>query len=165
MTDHFSVKVYKQYLNFSASHFLLFKDGSREPLHGHNYRVKLEGGNKDLDNDLVFDFLHIKPLLRSLCDSLDHVLLLPEFNPHLKITTDKNYPANYLIETKDKSFFSVPKTDVRILPISNISVERLAEYLTQEIKKKVKEEYDFEFTTLQIEIEETPGQSAVYQTQ
>ena len=76
-TSTFSIKVYKEYFNFASSHFMIFKDGSREPLHGHNYRVKLRGNALELDNDMVFDFLDIKPIVRQVCDSLDHHLLIP----------------------------------------------------------------------------------------
>ena len=49
---------------------MLFKDGSREPLHGHNYRVQVKGNAPELDDDMVFDFLNIKPIVRKICDSL-----------------------------------------------------------------------------------------------
>ena len=55
MSTAFSIKVYKQYFNFASSHFMLFKDGTREPLHGHNYRVQIKGNALDLNDDMVFD--------------------------------------------------------------------------------------------------------------
>lgn len=158
MKTAFSIRVYKQYFNFASSHFMLFKDGSREPLHGHNYRVQVKGNAPELDDDMVFDFLNIKPIVRKICDSLDHKLLVPKFNASLIIEDrDKNY--NFI--TKDESVFSIPKTDVLLLPIENTSAERLAAYLAHEIKNQVFEQYQFEFSELEVEVEETPGQSAV----
>ena len=49
-----------------------------------------------------------------------------------------------------------------ILPISNTSSERLAIYISYEIRKKVKERFSFTFPKLEVEVEETPGQSAVF---
>ena len=141
---------------------MLFKDGTREPLHGHNYRVQMKGNAPDLeelDNDMVFDFLDIKPIVREVCDSLDHKLLIPQNNPHIRIEESEK---NYLLTTRDESFFSIPKTDVLILPIENTSAERIAAYLAHQISKKVLEKFKFEFNELEVEVEETPGQSAVF---
>lgn len=138
---------------------MLFKDGSREPLHGHNYRVQVKGNALELDDDMVFDFLDIKPIVREICDTLDHKLLIPKDNPHLFIETREN---NYILKTKDESVFSIPKTDVLILPIENTSAERIASFLAYQIKDKVMEKFNFSFKELEIEVEETPGQSAVF---
>lgn len=159
MNTAFSIRVYKQYFNFASSHFMLFKDGSREPLHGHNYRVQIKGNALELDDDMVFDFLDIKPIVREICDSLDHKLLIPKNNPHLLI---EDREKNYQFTTKDESVFSIPKTDVLILPIENTSAERIAGFLAYQIRDKVLEKFNFEFKELEVEVEETPGQSAVF---
>ena len=159
MEKDFSIRVYKQYFNFSSSHFLLFEDGTREPLHGHNYRVNVKGNAPIQSSDMVFDFLDIKPIVREVCDSLDHRLLLPGENPNLKIKEDL---GQLVIETPDKSTFSFPKQDVIILPIPNTSAERLAIYISYEIRRRVKKKFSFSFPLLEIEVEETPGQSAIF---
>jgi 6-pyruvoyl-tetrahydropterin synthase len=149
MSTAYSIRVYKQYFNFASSHFMLFKDGTREPLHGHNYRVQIKGNALDLENlndDMVFDFL-------------DHKLLIPKNNPHLHI---EEREKNYILSTRDESFFSIPQTDVLILPIENTSAERLAAYLAYQIRDKVLEKFNFEFKSLEVEVEETPGQAAVF---
>jgi 6-pyruvoyl-tetrahydropterin synthase len=138
---------------------MLFKDGTREPLHGHNYCVKLKGNALALDNDMVFDFLDIKPIVRQICDSLDHKLLIPVNNPNIQI---EHKEKNVAMTTKDGSFFSIPATDVLLLDIENTSVERLAVYLAHQIKNSVKQKFHYEFSELEIEVEETRGQSAVF---
>lgn len=159
MNKAFSIRVYKQYFNFASSHFMLFKDGSREPLHGHNYRVQIKGNALELDNDMVFDFLDIKPIVRDICNSLDHKLLIPRDNSKLRI---EEREKNFIFRTMDESEFSIPKTDVLILPIENTSAERIACYLAYQIKDAVKAKFNFEFKELEVEVEETPGQSAVF---
>ena len=159
MEKNFSIRVYKQYFNFSSSHFLLFEDGTREPLHGHNYRVNVKGNAPIQRSDMVFDFLDIKPIVREVCDSLDHRLLLPGENPNLKIKEDL---GQLVVETPDKSTFSFPKQDVIILPIPNTSAERLAIYISYEIRRRIKKKFSFSFPLLEIEVEETPGQSAIF---
>lgn len=155
----FSIKVYKQYFNFAASHFMIFDDGSREPLHGHNYRVMVKGETPELQKDMVFDFLDIKPIVRQVCDSLDHKLLIPKDHPLLRIDVAEK---NTVINTPDGCQFSIPTTDVLLLPITNSSAERMAVYLCDEIRRIVKERFNFSFASLEVEVEETPGQSAVY---
>ncbi|MDC0255303.1 6-carboxytetrahydropterin synthase [Bacteriovoracales bacterium] len=159
MEKDFSIRVYKQYFNFSSSHFLIFEDGTREPLHGHNYRVNVKGNAPIQSSDMVFDFLDIKPIVREVCDSLDHRFLLPGENPNLKIKEDL---GQLVIETPDKSTFSFPKQDVIILPIPNTSAERLAIYISYEIRSRIKKKFSFSFPLLEIEVEETPGQSAIF---
>ena len=162
MSTAYSIRVYKQYFNFASSHFMLFKDGTREPLHGHNYRVQIKGNALDfehLENDMVFDFLDIKPIVRQICDSLDHKLLIPKNNPNLKI---EERDKNYILITPDESFFSIPQSDVLLLPIENTSAERIAAYLAHQIRDIVFQTFKFEFKELEVEVEETPGQSAIF---
>lgn len=159
LSPTFSIKVYKQYFNFASSHFMIFENGTREPLHGHNYRVQVKGEAPALTGDMVFDFLDIKPIVREVCDSLDHKLLIPKENKFLKIHTDKK---NYIIETPDESYFSIPQSDTLLLPILNTSSERIAVYICDEIRARVQKKFNYAFTSLEIEVEETPGQSAVY---
>ncbi len=159
MKTSFSIRVYKQYFNFASSHFMLFRDGSREPLHGHNYRVQVKGNAPELSDDMVFDFLNIKPIVRKICDSLDHKLLIPKLNANITI---EDREKNYVFITKDESMFSIPKTDVLLLPIENTSAERIAAYIASELSLEMKKQYNFEFNELEIEVEETPGQCAVF---
>jgi 6-pyruvoyltetrahydropterin/6-carboxytetrahydropterin synthase len=160
MNTEYAIKVYKQYFNFASSHFLIFKDGTREPLHGHNYRVKLKGDACQLDGDMVFDFLDIKPIVREVCDSLDHKLLIPEKNESLIIQNEGE--KHLKLTPPDGEYFVVPKNDVLILPIENTSAERLAIYIAHKIHDLVRTRFNFNFPRIEIEVEETPGQAAVF---
>ena len=159
MSFNYSIKVYKQYFNFAASHFLIFDDGTREPLHGHNYRVMLKGEVSELKGDMVFDFLDIKPVVREVCNNLDHKLLLPNENDKIEIHQED---VNICVKTPCGSKFSFPKQDVLLLPIFNTSAERLAIHICSEVRRITLERFKFRFATLEIEVEETPGQSAIY---
>ncbi len=159
LPTNYSIRVYKQYFNFASSHFLVFADGTREPLHGHNYRVQVTGQAHELRDDMVFDFLHIKPIVREICNSLDHRFLLPIENKNIEIIET---PTNLQLKTPDGSFFSFPISDVIKMPLSNISAERLAVFLALEIEKMILDRYQFQFLKLEVEVEETAGQAAVY---
>lgn len=157
MKKHYSIIIEKEYLNFAASHFIIFGNGKREPLHGHNYYVRIKGHGNTLASDMLFDFLKIKPVARNICNNLDHKLLMPSENP--------NYSYNYTstnieITLPNGTFFSIPKEDVITLPIKNISAERLAEYIASQLISDLKTQFNFEFKKLEVEVEESKGQSA-----
>jgi len=117
------------------------------------------GDAPELKSDMVFDFLDIKPIVRRVCDSLDHKLLLPKNNTDLQILDQDNA---WKIIPPDESWMIIPKSDILLIPIENTSAERLAIYICSEIKRIVKLEFGFAFSRLEIEVEETPGQSAIY---
>lgn len=161
MKTNFSIKVNKEYFNFAAAHFLVFESGRRESIHGHNYRVSVKGNAELLKDDMVFDFLNIKPLVKKVCDSLDHKFLLAKENPYTKITKrNSNNNSNIEIELNDGSFFSFPEKDVLLLPLANISAERLAMYIAKELDKLLIKEFQFSFSSIEVEVEESRGQSA-----
>lgn len=164
LSGEFSIKVNKQYFNFASAHFLIFPDGRREPLHGHNYKVSVEAHSPALFSDMVFDFLDIKPLVREICDELDHRLLLPKENEHLTINHQFNSRGHSIIQvtTADGFEWQFPEEDVLLLPIPNTSSERLAQYLARTLAERIETKFKFSFETLKIEVEETPGQSASF---
>ena len=85
MSRTFSIEVAKDYFNFASAHFLIFANGQREALHGHNYQVsvKLEG---ELDRaGVVLDFITFKPMVKQICDALDHRTLIQRDSPNLKV--------------------------------------------------------------------------------
>ena len=155
----FSIRVYKQYFNFAAAHFLIFPDGTREPLHGHNYRVSVRGEAQELKDDMVIDFLNIKPLVREICNTLDHKLILPQSHGYLE---RRDLEDHWMLEFPRSAYLVVPKAETLLLDIPNSSAECLARYLCLELKQAVRRTYGFTFKTLEVEVEETPGQSATY---
>jgi len=108
---------------------------------------------------MLFDFLDIKPLMKKICDSLDHKFLLPSENLDLKW---KEHNGQITMSCPDGDKFSFPSKDVLILPLTNISAERMAQYIAHTATSKLKEEFQFSFHRLTIEVEETPGQSAIF---
>jgi len=156
----FSIRVEKDYLTFSAAHFLLFSNGECERVHGHNYRawVELEGALEE--NDYVLDFLAVKPILKAICDRLDHRVLLPKDNPHLKIEeVERSVDARF----HDRSY-RFPAADVLLLPLRNTSAELLAQYICREFKQEVNRRFrTVHLDVIRVGVEESFGQAAVYE--
>lgn len=148
------VRVSQDNLVFCAGHFMLFPQGS-EPLHGHNYRVAvaLEG---ELRDDMVMDFIALKRLVKTLVDELDHRVLLPAEHPRLRLTIGED-EVEAVVDGKRYVF---PISDVRILPIPNTSAEWLARYLAGQLRVRLPA--DLRLRALEVEVEESFGQSAVY---
>ena len=64
--ESWSISIAKDYLKFSAAHFLIFPDGTAERLHGHNYKVFVDVHTELNEHGLVVNFQEIKPLAQNL---------------------------------------------------------------------------------------------------
>ncbi len=159
MSRTFSIEVAKDYFNFASAHFLIFANGQREPLHGHNYQVsvKLEG---ELDRaGVVLDFISFKPMVKGICDSLDHRTMIQSQSPNLKLRQRAKE-----IEVRYKSQkIILPKSDVILLPLANTSTELLAEHVANMIRRGVKAKFrGAKIRALEVGVEEARGQRGIY---
>lgn len=111
---------------------------------------------------MVMDFLDIKPLVRKVCDELDHLFLVPTLNPYLRLESDLDEKSVALVVNGVKEFI-IPKKDVIFLPIENTTAERLAIHLANRIQEEILKNYGKKFPKLEVEVEETVGQSAIFQ--
>lgn len=158
--ETYAVRVYKQYFNFGSAHFLIFGDGTREELHGHNYKVEVEVEGDTIAGDLVLDFILFKPIVRGICDSLDHRTLLPRHNPLLQVTEGADR-----VEARftDGSYFCFPRRDTLVLDLPNTSTEMLATYIAKAIMAALPSRIpDARVRALSVSVEESPGQAGVY---
>lgn len=157
--ESYAIRVYKQYFNFASSHFLIFADGTREPLHGHNYQVRVKVEGDVVEGDLVIDFIPFKPLVKELCDALDHFMLLPRNNPHLTVTeTESTVEAVH----RDGSRFCFPKSDTLILDLPNTSTEMLARHLARQMRTEIPIRIpEAKIHAIEVEVEESGGQCGV----
>ncbi|MCA9808078.1 MAG: 6-carboxytetrahydropterin synthase [Cyanobacteria bacterium HKST-UBA06] len=162
LNETFGVRIYKEYFNFACAHFLIFDDGTREELHGHNYQATFQiEGDIGPDSDLFMDFLLIKPMVKAVCDSLDHRTIFPQFNAHLEIGVLDE--AHYRVVYQGRDVYTVPKRDTLILPIPNTSSERLAEYLCKQTLRAMVAQYpQARITFVEFSVEESRGQAALY---
>jgi 6-pyruvoyltetrahydropterin/6-carboxytetrahydropterin synthase len=157
--ESWSIKVHKDYLKFSAAHFLIFPDGTAERLHGHNYKVFVEVHSALDPHGLVLNFKDIKPRIRRLVDELDEHLLLPGEHPGLTATPT----ASGQLEIRyGERFYSVPADEVIVLGINNSSAENLAGYLARRLMAALAVDFpDARLQRLVVGVEETPGQQGV----
>lgn len=158
--ERWSIQVHKDYLKFSAAHFLIFPDGTAERMHGHNYKVYLELQTRLDGHGLVVNFKEIKPMVRELCDWLDEHILIPGQHPVLRTEPQ----ADDMLEVRYRQRrYLLPRDEVIVLPISNSSAENLATFLGRTLRDRIRARWpDLVVQRLQIGVEETPGQRGVY---
>ncbi len=154
---YYGVRVSKEYLNFGAAHFLLFADGSREALHGHNYRVAVTLQGALDQGGVVVDFLVLKPLVKAICERLDHRTLLPGASSAVQIVERDGE-----VEVRHRrQRFVFPSSDALVLPLENISAEHLARYIADHLLRALSEHCSgARLEMIEVEVEETPGQVA-----
>ena len=155
----FSIEVAKDYFNFASAHFLIFPDGQREPLHGHNYQVSvaLEG---EIDHaGVVLDFITFKPLVKRVCDALDHRTLIQTESPVIKVRKrNKEIEVVY-----KKQRIVLPKRDVILLPLVNTSTELLAEHVADQIRREVRKQFPHaRIRAMEVKVEEARGQRGIF---
>lgn len=159
MPRRFSIEVSKDYFNFASAHFLIFANGKREALHGHNYQVSVavEG---ELDRaGVLLDFITFKPLVKQVCDDLDHRTLIQKESPMLEIRQNlKGVEVLY----KDQRII-LPRRDIILLPMANTSTELLAEYIAEKIRQRTRRRFPgAKIRFIEVGVEEARGQRGLF---
>jgi 6-pyruvoyltetrahydropterin/6-carboxytetrahydropterin synthase len=155
--ESFRVHVTKDYLKFSAAHFIAYP-GFRERLHGHNYRVAISVHGELGAQGYVVDFGVVKKIARTLCERLDERVLIPARSDCLTIRED----GPSVVVRYEQDEFRFPRGDVLLLPIVHSSVEELSQYLAGELRAALGAEGIGGLTAIEVGVEESFGQSAIY---
>jgi len=159
MAERFKVRVRKDHLVFCSGHFISYEGDKCERLHGHNYRTAVEVEGPLDENSYVFDFIALKHLTKEITDELDHRMLLPTANPHIRVARDG---AAIWATYRDRQW-CFPVGDCVLLPIENTTAELLAQYVGERLRAALRDRLRFTPALLRVEIEEGPGQSATYE--
>jgi 6-pyruvoyltetrahydropterin/6-carboxytetrahydropterin synthase len=154
VTRRTTIELFKEEMKFSAGHFTIFSATSREHLHGHNFAVGLVVDAAVTDEGMAFDYGILKQKLRELCRSLNEVFLLPASSPHLQIVEQDDRVSL----TFDGACWSLLKRDVKILPLCNITLEGLSQYLLDQLLPEIASTHDV--STIVVKVYSGPGQSA-----
>jgi len=153
----YRIEVKKESLSFSAAHFIT-SGGKCERLHGHNYEVSVQmEGRLTLDR-YVFDFVVLKRLLSAICLPLDHRFLLPENNPDINF---QKKGMEWEIRYGQRRYI-MPEEDVLVLPLDNITAEKLAEYICDQLINSLKDYETDNLSSVEVGVAEKPGQTGYY---
>jgi len=159
MPERFTVRVTKDYLVFCSGHFITYEGDKCERLHGHNYRVAVEIEGSLDQNHYVFDFIALKNYTRKITDELDHRMLLPTENAHIHVEAG---PKNVLVRYRDREWH-FPPDDCVLLPIENTTAELLGRYIAKRLLTELEQKHRYQPGVLRVEVEESFGQSAIYE--
>ncbi len=149
------IELYKENMKFAAAHFTIFSATERERLHGHNYQVYVALKVEVQEQGFSFDYRLYKQKLYNLCRQLHHATLLPMHCQHLTIDEDEEY-YTAIFGTERLPFL---KSDVVLLPLSNITVEELSRWFVEQLtadKARLQEHFIQEIT---VKVFSAPGQS------
>jgi 6-pyruvoyltetrahydropterin/6-carboxytetrahydropterin synthase len=153
-----TIELFKEDMKFSAGHFTVFSATERERLHGHNFKVRanltLEVGSEGLGADYKI----FKTKLRQICNDLDEYFLLPIYSPHLKIQTAYE---KVLVEHNQDQLIFLTK-DIKLLPISNTTIEELSKYLTELLIADTKMLQECKISAIEVKVGSGDGQYAAY---
>jgi 6-pyruvoyltetrahydropterin/6-carboxytetrahydropterin synthase len=159
MSESFTVHVTKDYLVFCAGHFISYEGDKCERLHGHNYRAAVEVVGPLDENWYVFDFIALKNATKTITEELDHRMLLPSRNPHIRVSREG---SSIRVTYRDREW-RFPDGDCVLLPIENTTAELLARYIAERLRQKLADDCRFHPNILRVEVEESFGQSATYE--
>lgn len=153
----FRIVLAKEDFKFSAAHFTLFSGGRAELLHGHNYRVRVELGGSELDEEgLLVDLESFKKRLREVCAGLDSRTLLPGESPRLDWRRDGG-----AIEIRcGERVYRFPADDTLVLPLANTSMELLARMIWRDLAGSLA---GSRVDLLAVSVEESSGQRCWYE--
>src|SRR4051794_31318604 len=79
------VHIRKDALKFSAAHIIVFPDGTKGSLHGHNYTTEVTVDIKGTSLREMVSFSQFKSVIREICQQWDEKILLPKLSPYLRI--------------------------------------------------------------------------------
>lgn len=136
----------------------IFPDGTKERLHGHNFRMAASVELPASPSAPMLDFARVKAVLAELCAELREHLLLPANAPQLRILRSDDRELEF--ELCGARYLS-PAPDVLLLPMTNVVVEQLAHYLWQRVASALRQELlDAGAIRLEVTVTEAPGQGA-----
>ena len=147
------ISIAREQYKFSCAHMTVFADGSKERLHGHNYTIAVALDMPRIDLATMVPFAPIKAALAELCAAWKEHVMLAAKNPHFRVLRDDAELEFTLCGER----YVMPRGDALLLPIDNISVEALAAHVASELGGKLA---GTGATSLEVTIEESPGQGA-----
>ncbi len=156
MPETYQVRVEKDYLVFSAAHFITFDGNVCERLHGHNYRVAAEIEGPLDENHYVLDFLALRDAMRSIVVELDHFMLLPTGHPTIHVEArEKSVEVTF-----QERRWVFPRGDCKLLPVPNTTTELLARFIGHRLLDDLTARTGTRPAVVRIELDECFGQRA-----
>lgn len=150
-----TIKLMKESMGFSAGHFTIFSNTSRSHLHGHNYQIAISITTWVGDEGLSFDYRFYIEKCRLLCQYLDETVLIPSCSKHISINEKERY---YHVYFSDEEMVFL-KRDIKLLPVTNITVEELSSWFIDQLKNEKDRLRQDQITSVDVQVFSGKGQS------
>lgn len=154
--NEFRITIGKDQVSFAAAHFIAYGSGRCENLHGHNYRIGAVFAGDLNQHHLLIDFVRLKRELESIADGLDHRMLLATECAALPV--QRTAEGELEVRLADRRYV-FPESDVVLVDVPNTTAEMLAAWIAERLLNQLGPDAQ-RITWMEIEVEESPGQSA-----
>ena len=153
MSSCINIDGWKSNIRFSSAHIIPEYEKCGR-LHGHTYAVHVNVKGEMDEKGIIIDFSLLKGTLREIVNNLDHKILVPRESKVLRIEKKND---NVKISLLDKQYL-FPIDDCVFLPLNSTSAENLANYILNELIKKLTLPKQIE--SIEIGVDEGYGQGA-----
>jgi len=157
--ETYRVRIARDGLIVSVSHFIAYDGEHCERLHGHDYRVAVELTAGLGENKLVYDFVVLDRLLEGILARIDHRTLLPLRSPHFGVE-ERESSVRVTFGEKEWIF---PREDCALLPLVNTTAEELAAWIGANLRKELAGTGLEPPVRLVVEVGESTGYSAIFE--
>jgi len=155
----YEIRIRKDALKFASSHMTVFSDGTKESLHGHHYQPTVTLYFQDASFKKMIPFAAVKIGMKKISNLWDEKVLLASENPHFKKTKQTKDSLEF---TLCKKKYTLPKDEVVLLKVDNITCEKLAEAYYEFLDMELDLFENKNIISVSVYIEESPGQGAAY---
>ena len=133
---------------FASGHFTIFSATERERVHGHSYSAIVRVDCEVDAKGLAFDYHEIERPLLTICAELDRHFILAENSPFLNYSEE----GDYLYAHFNNEKIPFLKDDVKLLPITNASLEELSRWLCNTLVDAISPLSSRKITRLELEV-------------
>ncbi len=163
MPEIYEIRIRKEALKFAASHMTVFKDGTKEALHGHHYQPSVYLSVRDVSFEKTILFSDVKVAMKKIAKLWDEKVLVATQNPHFKCLKQSKTSIEFEL---CKKRYLLPTDEVVLMQVDNVTCENLArayfEFLCMELDQELNLLKDKNVSSIKVLIEESPGQGAAY---
>lgn len=150
----------KEHHKFNGAHMTVFPDGTKERLHGHNFRVAVALDLHDVSFASFLDFGILKEALEAQCKAWNEHFFLAEKCPFLRDLRRQDGELEFRLCGKR---YVMPEDEVILLPVENLVCETLAIELSRALVARLAPALRKDVVAgLEVEVTESPGQGATY---
>lgn len=160
------LRIARPQYKFSSAHMTLFPDGTKEALHGHNFTLSVEVSLRSVEGACFVNFRTLRQALALICASLNGRMLVAQDASATRLETLAIEGIEHIRLVHKMGTYVFPASDVALLPIDNISSERLAEYcharFVEHLRGQLSDAQVQAIESAAVTVEEVAGQGATY---